>query len=614
MRLIYPLIAGFLLFSTSPGAEPGNQLADHASPYLAMHGQDPVHWQEWTADTVSRAQRENKLLFVSSGYFSCHWCHVMQKESFRNKEIAAVLNRYFIPVKVDRELNPALDARLIDFVERTQGYAGWPLNVFVTPEGFPVIGMVYVPPKNFREILTVLQDQWQQDAGYLRDIARQATSELTPPRVAKDATLEPGLGVRLSGELHKQALLQADTMEGGFGAQNKFPMVPQLRALLDVYASKPDDALGQFLRLTLDQMASQGLRDQLGGGFYRYAVDPGWQVPHFEKMLYDNALLAELYLQAAQVFDEQAYNHIAFETLDFMLRELDAPGGALAASLSAVDDKNVEGGFYLWTEDELRRLLNKQELQVIKLAWGVDGSPDLDHGYHLVQAMPADAVAKKLDLPPDTVSQILLSAKQKLRRARQQRSLPRDAKRLAAWNGLALSALTRASAQPDGRRYRTAAQAVRDFLVTELWDGKTLLRAKDMSGPVGDPGLEDYAYVARGLFDWALFTDKPADMQLVNAMVAQAWRRFYGQQGWQLAENMLLRYGVGETLILDGPMPSPSAVLIDVSLKLAAHTHDTQLREQALRALNAASESVAREPFWSASYIAGIRRVQQQAN
>ncbi len=584
-----------------------NQLANHPSPYLAMHGQDPVQWQEWGQLAQQAAAREDKLLFVSSGYFSCHWCHVMQRESFANPEIAALLNKHFIPVKVDRELNPALDAKLIDFVERTRGYAGWPLNVFITPDGYPLLGLVYMPPQDFQEMLRKLTTEWQQRKAKLKQLARNATNELAAPQVSDSDKLPPELGKEYTGYLLTHAFDLADELQGGFGQQNKFPMVPQLKVLLVEYQRNKSERLGSFLQITLDHMASQGLNDQLGGGFYRYVVDPAWQIPHFEKMLYDNAQLASLYLQAATAFHQPHYQTIAFQTLDFMLRELATPQGGLAASLSAVDEKGIEGGYYLWHETELARVLNKNELAAVKMIWGVSGSPELEAGHHFRQVMMPAEAAKGLNLTLSTLQTHFASAQKKLRQVRSQRRLPKDNKNIAAWNGLALSAFAQAATFPAGKKYRSAATRLRNYLVKELWDGQQLHRVMTEQGAIGQAGLEDYAYVSKGLLDWAEVSGQRQDRILAHQMIKQAWQLFYGTQAWQRTETMWLKYGIGDTVMADGVMPAPSAILMESSLRL----EDPLLQKLTLRALNVGDTELSLGPFWHATQIGVIRAYQE---
>ncbi|MES9880324.1 MAG: DUF255 domain-containing protein, partial [Sedimenticola sp.] len=295
--MLKPVLITLLLLL--PGLSPAltNQLKEHPSPYLAMHGDDPVQWQEWGEEALARARKENKLLFISSGYFACHWCHVMQRESYSNPQIAALINTYFVPIKVDRELQPALDEHLIEFVRRTRGHAGWPLNVFLTPEGYPVFGLTYSPSEQFNQLLLKLKGAWGNQPEQLAKMARRAAGEMESGKPApdKDQPINPR---SLHVGLVTMALAMGDEMEGGFGAQNRFPMAPQWSALLARLTVDKDERLLALAELTLDQMANQGLRDQLQGGFFRYTVDTGWQVPHFEKMLYTQALLSQLYIQA----------------------------------------------------------------------------------------------------------------------------------------------------------------------------------------------------------------------------------------------------------------------------------------------------------------------------
>ena len=469
-----------------------------------------------------------------------------------------------------------------------------------------MLGLVYLPAADFKTLLQNLLTQWQQRKTELKQMAAAATAELTTAQISDAEVLSHEVANEYTTYLLNHTFELADELQGGFGQQNKFPSAPQLQVLLAEYERSKIERLGALLRLTLDQMASQGLNDQLGGGFFRYTVDPAWQIPHFEKMLYDNAQLARLYLQAAIVFSHADYEAIAHRTLDFMLHELATQEGALAASLSAVDDQGVEGGYYLWHEAELARLLTTVELRIISLVWGINGVPELEAGHHLIQAMTLEQAAAQLNLSVSDLKTDLASAKQKLLQARAQRTLPKDTKKIAAWNGLALSALAQAIAQPAGENYRTAAMQVRNYLVKVLWDGKQLQRVMTATGPIGQAGLEDYAYVAQGLLDWSEVTGHKEDRALALRIVQQAWQRFYGKQGWQLTDAMWLRYGAGEILLPDDVMPSPADILIATSLRL----DDNTLVQQAARALNVAANKIRLEPFWHATRIGVIRQFQ----
>jgi uncharacterized protein YyaL (SSP411 family) len=577
-----------------------NRLEGHPSPYLALHAQDPVAWQEWDERAIARARAENKLLYLSIGYFSCHWCHVMQRESYRDGGVAAFLNANFIPVKVDRELETALDARMIEFAQATQGRAGWPLNVFLTPEGFPLYAVLYLPRDNFMQVLQRLQGLWRDDHANLSSVARREASSAQGPGA-------PRLDAKMVDEYARRivvgALEIADPLHGGFGDQNKFPMSPQLDFLLAAQQRAAAEPLAAMLELTLDGMARNGLYDHLGGGFFRYTVDPSWETPHFEKMLYDNAQLALLYLRAADVLQKPEYRLVARETLDFMARDMMADDGALVASFSAVDANDVEGGYYLWDQAELARRLTKPEQQVLMLAYRMQDAPTFDAGWLPMLGPSAADIAVTLGRHADAVSKDLERAQGKLRQVRSGRTLPVDSKLLAGWNGLALTAFATAAQALEEPRYRETARAIRDYLVGELWDGKQLLRAVRQGRVLGRASIEDYAYVGRGLYAWAQLTARPSDMGLALAVAQQAWERFYGPQGWRLTEHSLIAVGDTHDVIEDGPMPSPSGVITRLSLALAAATGDEALRDRALGALNSGHDLIAAEPFWYASQV-----------
>jgi uncharacterized protein YyaL (SSP411 family) len=603
---IVGLSAILVFLSQGAAAAPlANQLRQHASPYLALHGDDPVAWQEWTPTAVERARREGKLLYLSIGYFSCHWCHVMQRESYRNAQIARYLNEHFIPVKVDRELDPALDARLIEFVESTRGQSGWPLNVFVTPDGHPLYATLYHPPQDFLGILQRIEQLWRNDRTRLTALAR--TAAVTPHGPGKPEV--SGAQARaLADKVVAEALKTADTVQGGFGQQSKFPQSPQLAFLLAHYERTRDPRLKEFLLLTLDAMAANGLQDQLGGGFFRYTVDPSWKTPHFEKMLYDNAQLARLYRNAARVFGREDYRHIANRTLEFMLRELRAASGAYIAALSALDGNGVEGGYYLWSAAELETLLTPGEREVYRPFAGMTDAAPFEPGYLPLRAMPAAVIAAQRKLELADVEQRIASAEDKLRAARSKRVLPRDTKELAAWNGLALAAFAEAAQATNELRYRTAAQALRDYLVTQLWNGKTLVRSRVQGKASGNVAFEDYAYVTLGLSEWATLTGEQRDVALAKAVAKVTWKRFYGPQGFRLAESSLLVAEIGQDVLSDGPMPSPSAVLAEASLRLAEKTGDETLRRQALAALNSGNAVISANPFWYATPVGALLR------
>ncbi len=588
-------------------AEPINQLLGHPSPYLAMHGADPVHWRDWGPDALASARAGNKPLFISSGYFACHWCHVMQRESYRDPAVAALLNRYFIPVKVDRELHPALDAYLIDFVKGTRGRAGWPLNVFLTPEGYPLLGLTYASRDDFQRLLNRMAGAWASQADKLKAMAVAAQEHLAlSPRRERQAL--PADRASLVQGFKEQALRVGDDIQGGFGRQTRFPMAPQLTALLEIQRQKPDRELAAFLRLTLDRMAGQGLRDLVVGGFFRYTVDPGWQVPHFEKMLYNQALHVPLYLKAAEVLETPAYRQVARDTLDFVLQHMGTPGGGYIASFSAVDGEGVEGGGYLWSARQLERLLDAGERRIAGLVWGMRAVPNNEGGYLPVWTIkPADAAAE-LEVPVAEVEAALQRMRAKLLLSRAARKHPRDTKLLAAWNGLMLSALA-AGVSAYGDAYLAPARALRDLLMQRFLVGDRLHRSLGRSGAIGAAALEDYVFIARGLADWADATTEQADRETARRLVEVAWKRFY-KAGWRLDDTSPLPGIPAEPALPDSPLPSPSAELIRLSLRLDA-TDTAPWHGQLREALEYAYPLALEQPFTYSGSVMVLTRMER---
>lgn len=567
-----------------------NRLAGHPSPYLALHGTDPVAWQEWNAETIARAKRENKLLFVSVGYFACHWCHVMQRESYKNREIAAHLNRDFIPVKVDRELNTGLDDALQTFSERLLRIAGWPLNAFVTPEGYPVYVILYASPEEFRGVLEKLSDRWQADSSGIEKLSRQAATEPTAPQIQK---LDRNAVLQWQEKFLKQARAERDEFRGGFGQVSKFPMSPQLALLLDQAAKEPDGELAAFLKLTLDQMSAKGLRDHVGGGFFRYTVDPGWETPHFEKMLYDNAQLALIYLRAAEVFKSPKYGDIGRGALDFMIDVLKDRDGGYYTSTSAVDSQGREGTHYLWEREALAKLLSAEEYAVARRIWRLDAARPFDFGY-----LTAEWVA------PNQAERVVLDgALKKMKKARAALSLPRDDKRNAGLNGLALSAFSAGMKQDS--KYAEHAASLARFISTRLARNDGLFKAVARGKQIEGAELEDHAYVTTGLLDYAEAAKDDAAKKLALKLARQAWERFFNDKGWRREEHPLLKTIRPEAILPDGATPSPSAVLIMASLKLK----DPVLFAKARQALQWQSADMARDPFAHATQILAYRRL-----
>ncbi len=545
--------AADLIAGASGGATPGprSRLAGLPSPYLAMHVDDPVDWWPWGAEAFAEARRRKVPLLVSVGFFACHWCHVQQKESFRDGAIAAQINGSFVPVKVDREIDGSLDATLQAFANQRIGRRGWPLQVLITPDGYPALAALYQPPDEFRATLAAWTQRWRDDADGLQREARAlaAPAARTAARVAPDNTRAAALAQRLLADVQKNA----DMLEGGFGLGAKFPSAPQLLSLLALQPYTRSEQVAEFLRLTLAQMSTQGLRDHIWGGFFRYTIDPGWREPHFEKMLVDNALVAIVYLRAAGVLREPRWRAVALETLRFMRRELRDPrSGAFASGLSAQDAQGREGARHLWDAANLAATLPPGERAAVVRLWGAEAAPAFALGH-----LPHEARA------PSPDERVLIErAYRRLRAAREGMRHPRDDKLLAAGNGFALAALSEAAAHDAQARQDAAALA--RFIETALWNGRGLRKLAD-SDSAGE--LDDYAAVSWGLALHAARTDSARSRRLGVSVARAAWERFY-RSGWFREERPLLA-GLGPAIVIaDTHVPSPSALLVVASVEL----------------------------------------------
>lgn len=588
-----------LIFICATFASTANQLTDHHSPYLAMHGDDPVNWMEWGKPALEKAKKENKLIFVSIGYFACHWCHVMQRESYADKGIAKLLNKNYVSVKVDRELNPVLDKRLIEFVQVTNGTAGWPLNVFITPDGYPLVGATYMPKAHFANVLDQLTNKWKTEQDSLNAQAKDMSETLITILEKQERTTNNKTLKNLSKNFVTTALQYADTMQGGFGQQRKFPQIPQLWAMLKLNKIQKSGAqkkqADEFINFTLKQMAQQGLHDELAGGFYRYTTDPDWEIPHFEKMVYTNAMMPLLYFDAADHYNNESYKDVALETLAYLQDEMKGQNNGFIASLSAVDDKGEEGGFYLWQQSELKKVLSEKELALANRYWNLARANELPAGNLPRQKLTLLELSKQIKTTPAQATSNIAHLKQKLKLHRNKtRNIPKDTKLLAGMNGLVLAAFARGikyepSLMPTGKKLAS--------FLTGLWDGKTLRRsaANAKSGT-----LYDYAAVSWGLTKWGIATNDKQIKQTGLLIAKSAWDKFYKDNYWQENPDSLLPQGVNQAHISDSALLSSEALLLDASLL----SNDSQLKKNANKVLNNITRSLETDIFSFASLLA----------
>ena len=561
-----------LLFSSSTswgGAAETSPLAESPSPYLQMHAEDPVQWQIWDSNALKQAKKQERLIFISSGYFACHWCHVMQRESFQNPEISKILNRSFVAVKVDRELSSVVDQDLIDFVRKTTGHSGWPLQVILLPDGTPLFGFVYIPPERLRHLLLRLEKRWLDNPAEMSRLARNVVKELNEYNKILDQPNEDSNGNNLPVD---KFLADADMLSGGFGEQNKFPVTPHLLNGLSLYGVE-NELLKEFLTLTLDNMATLGLHDSVEGGFFRYTIDPDWSTPHFEKMLYDNAQLAQLYLRAGTILQRADYRSVGRETIDFMVQKMRTRDGMFISSLSAVDGDGIEGGYYLLDLDILSTVLDDNEQHLFDVFW-LPQNTSIDGVVHLFMPDTSRATPEQLDG--------ILNVRKKLQQLRLEHTLPEDRKILSGWNGLVLTALSELLQNEDSpgldREYRAIGDKLAETLVSKYWDGKQLLRLRHKSSST--PALlEDYGYVAEGLFRWGEVTSQDGFINAAGQIVDVARENLYKDGKWQATDRRLLKYSSAIVTKTAGEaLPSPPTVLKRVEMLLAPEQEISGIR------------------------------------
>jgi uncharacterized protein YyaL (SSP411 family) len=564
-----------------------NQLVGHPSPYLALHADDPVDWRPWNDDVFDHARADNRLVFVSVGYFSCHWCHVMQQESYQDDAIAKILNDSYIAVKVDRELDPDLDRRLIDFVERIRGSAGWPLNVLLTPEGYPVTGFTYLPRDNFGRLLEELDKEWQKNHVALAAAARdffqtqmqdQENQAYTAPEIPAEKLIDAFVA---------QTMLVADELQGGIGDTSKFPNVPQLDALLDAIGQdrNPDRDVVDFVQLTLHAMASNNLQDHVNGGFFRYTTDPDWQTPHFEKMLYDNAQLAMLYLKAQQLWPRRGYAEIALRTLNFVEANLKHADGGYMSSLSAVDRDNKEGGAYFWTREQLATVLDADELAYL---------------LNLIPTPPASGefLIAPLSGPGTGGEPIRNTALLRKLQSRGSSSMPADDKRLASWNAIMLNALTAATEVDPG--YADRAHRLFRNMQENFYHAGSLIRFAG-NAEIADAVLEDYAQVAGAFFNFGQKFANDDAIRFSRLLIERAHGLFLKDGRWQEKAKPLIPIAQGKWVIPDMVLFSPMTLWLEVALEVPGL--DPVVRETATTMLQRVTREMLDSPYFYGSFI-----------
>jgi uncharacterized protein len=589
----------------APSPRPANRLGREKSPYLLQHQHNPVDWYAWGAEAFAQARAANQPIFLSIGYSTCHWCHVMERESFEDVAVAQFLNQHFVSIKVDREERPDVDKIYMTFVQATTGGGGWPLNVFLTPGLKPFYGGTYFPPRGrqgrpgFLDLLEQVHQAWQERRSDLEASAEDVSRRLAA-YVASSPAPDAILGPPVLSHAAAQLKAEYDPQHGGFGAAPKFPR-PSHPAFLLRWARRSGDVEARHMVLhTCERMAAGGLHDQLGGGFARYSVDAEWLVPHFEKMLYDNAQLLHLYLDAFLVSGDERHAHVARGIVDYVLRDLTHPEGGFYSAEDA-DSEGKEGKFYCWTRPELAALLPPEEFLVASRYFGVTEQGNfVDHSDP--EPLPGQNVLQvaNANLAPGEAAR-LEAAKRALLAARAQRVRPHlDDKVLASWNGLMLGALARASTVLDEPGWLVAARRNLAFLQQRLWDAETgTLYHRWRDGERDSVQLLDaYAFLLGGVIELYEVTIEPAHLEFAVRLAEGLLARFHDPESggfWQSgadAPDLILR--VKEDY--DGAEPSGNSVAVLALLKLADITGRTAFREAAEQTLRLFAERMQRLP------------------
>ncbi|NQU39636.1 MAG: thioredoxin domain-containing protein [Lentisphaerae bacterium] len=601
--------------STSPESAPSqentmphptytNQLAGQSSPYLLQHAHNPVNWRPWGDEAFAEATRLNKPVFLSIGYSSCHWCHVMEHESFSQEDVAAILNEHFIAIKVDREERPDVDAIYMTAVQLMTGSGGWPLSVFLTPDRRPFYGGTYFPPDDrygrpgFKAVLKNVASVWasrqgdiERDATRLTDVVRKTLqSELTPG----DATPGPAL---LDAAM--VALVpNYDKTWGGFGGAPKFPPTGSLAFLLRRYKADPHPATLEIVTHTLQAMARGGMYDQAGGGFHRYSVDAQWMVPHFEKMLYDNALLSRVYVEAWQVTGDPFYQRIATEILDYVLRDMTHPEGGFYSAQDA-DSEGVEGKFYVWSREELIQVLGPDEGPLVADFFGATSGGNFEGDNILHVPIPRPDFATQRHMTSAALDTILSTACEQLVAERSKRIPPlTDDKVISAWNGMMISSMARAGAAFGIPRFVAAAERAAAFSATHLVDGDRLLRSwrEGVAGPSGF--LDDYAHMANAHIDLYEATFNADHLKDAQRLVASLHAHFRSgdEAGFTFAATGTPDLLAASRPMTDGAIPSGNAIALMAMVRLHRLTGDEAMYDGARAMLDAIAPAVARQP------------------
>ncbi len=590
-----------------------NRLARESSPYLLQHARNPVDWYPWGEEAFERARREDRPLLLSVGYSACHWCHVMERESFENDEIAALMNDLFVNIKVDREERPDVDQIYMQAVQSMTGRGGWPMTVFLTPEGVPFYGGTYFPPEDrqgmpgFPRVLLGVAEAYRERRGAVVEAGRQLIEQMQQAeRLRQSASL---LTADILQAAYQGVARDFDERWGGLGQAPKFPQPMIWEFMLRFWKRTRNPRALEMVTGTLTAMARGGMYDQIGGGFHRYSVDARWLVPHFEKMLYDNAQLASLYLHGWLATGDAGYRRITEETLDYLLREMAHPAGGFFSAQDA-DSEGVEGKFFVWTPEEIGQALGDAEMTRAALVhWGVADGPNFEGQSILFVPRDADDAAAALGISRERLAALVEGARARLLAVRDRRVRPGlDDKVLAAWNGLALSAFAEAGRALGRRDYVAAAERTAGFLITAMRDGERSLRSW-RNGEARLRGyLEDHTMVGLGLLATYEATFDRRWLDASRALAEAALGLF-----WDAGRDAFFDTGTDhETLVVrprnlfDNAVPCGTSTAIDWLLRLGMYFGEERYERIALQALRPLADLMTRHPTGFGRYLSAL--------
>ena len=617
-------LAGKLLCWTQGGtlAHPqsghANRLIHEKSPYLLQHAYNPVDWYPWGEEAFQRARDEDKPIFLSIGYSTCHWCHVMERESFESPEVAEVMNRHFVNIKMDREERPDIDRVYMTYVQATTGSGGWPLSAWLTPDLKPFYGGTYFPPddrwgrSSFVTVLKKIAEVWKEQRDAVLRSSENTTAQL---RAAMAASTRQLLDTSALYRAFKTFQQNYDANYGGFGAAPKFPRPVTHNLLLRYFARTGDQQAARMVLGTMFAMAHGGMYDHLGGGFHRYSVDAFWHVPHFEKMLYDQAQLVTSALEAFQISDQEFYARIARQTMDYVLRDLTdrETGGFYSAEdadslIAPGSDEKREGAFYVWTREEIEEALGGPDAEVLAYYYGVkpEGNADDPHGelsgknvLHVVHT--AEEAAEEFGRTPREIGESLERSRARLGEIRDRRTRPHlDDKIISAWNGLMISAFAKAFQVLDEPRYLEAAQRAAGFAAGTLYrpEEGTLWRRYRDGQAAFDGYLEDYAFLVQALIDLYEASFERRWLELAERLTAKMIELFWDEQ----AGGFFNTSGRDPSVLLrfkddyDGAEPSGNSIAALNLARLSEMLDRAEWRQLAERTVQAFSEALNRQP------------------